>query len=150
MNIARTRQGFSLVEITVAIGIAAFCFLVIFALLPTGLNTNQSSIQQTIAGGLVSGIVADLRAVSPTVGGNSPLYALDPSTSGTTTLYLKEDGSKEDAPANADYAAKVKITPQNIGDIVVLTHVHIAISSPANAPQPRNSFEYVTDIDRTP
>ncbi|HEY8898828.1 MAG TPA: hypothetical protein VIM61_00235, partial [Chthoniobacterales bacterium] len=96
-----------------------------------------------------SGIMADLRAVSPTAGGTSPLYDLNPATGGEATLYLKEDGSKQSAAADADYAVKVDITPGTAGG-ATLTHVHVTISSPASAPNPRNSFEYVTAIDRTP
>jgi type II secretory pathway pseudopilin PulG len=54
--------GFSLVEVTLALGVAAFCLLVLLGLLPTGLKTQQNSIQQTTANQIISQIFSVLRA----------------------------------------------------------------------------------------
>jgi type II secretory pathway pseudopilin PulG len=54
--------GFSLVEVTLALGVAALCLLVLLGLLPIGLKTQKSSIQQTTATQIVSSISAVLRA----------------------------------------------------------------------------------------
>ena len=44
---SRSNQGFSLIEVTLAIGIIAFAFVALFGLLPTGLQTFRGSIDQT-------------------------------------------------------------------------------------------------------
>jgi type II secretory pathway pseudopilin PulG len=54
--------AFSLVEVTLALGVAAFCLVTVLGLLPTSLKTQQSSIQQTTATQIISTIFADLRA----------------------------------------------------------------------------------------
>jgi type II secretory pathway pseudopilin PulG len=54
--------AFSLVEITLAIGVAAFCLLAVMGMLPTGLKTQKASIQQTNANSIISQIVGRLRA----------------------------------------------------------------------------------------
>ena len=54
--------AFSLIEVTLALGIAAFSLLTLFALLPVALKTQQASIQQTTANTICSQIVADLSA----------------------------------------------------------------------------------------
>jgi uncharacterized protein (TIGR02598 family) len=54
--------AFSLVEVTLALGIAAFCLITVFALLPVALKTQQAGIQQTTANTIASQIVADLSA----------------------------------------------------------------------------------------
>jgi type II secretory pathway pseudopilin PulG len=54
--------AFSLVEVTLALGVAAFCLLVLLGLLPTGLKTQQNSIQQTTANQIISQIFSILRA----------------------------------------------------------------------------------------
>jgi len=54
--------AFSLVEVTLALGIAAFCLITVFALLPVALKTQQASIQQTTANTISSQIIADLSA----------------------------------------------------------------------------------------
>lgn len=57
--------AFTLVEVTLAMGIAAFCLIVIFGLIPIGLKSNQAAIQQTAANGILSVVAADLRATRP-------------------------------------------------------------------------------------
>ena len=59
---AREAPGFSLVEVTLALGVAAFCLLVLLGLLPVGVKTQQSSIQQTTANQILSQICSFLRA----------------------------------------------------------------------------------------
>jgi len=54
--------AFSLVEVTLALGVAAFCLIAVLGLLPTGLKTQQSSIQQTTANNIMTEILGDLRA----------------------------------------------------------------------------------------
>ena len=55
-------SGFSLVEVTLALGVAAVCLLVLLGLLPTGVKTQQNSIQQTTANQIISQIYSFLRA----------------------------------------------------------------------------------------
>jgi uncharacterized protein (TIGR02598 family) len=54
--------AFSLVEVTLALGVASFCLVAVLGLLPTALKTQQASAQQTIANGVITEILADLRA----------------------------------------------------------------------------------------
>jgi hypothetical protein len=56
------RGAFSLVEVTLALGVAAFCLLVLLGLLPAGVKTQQNSIQQTTANQIISTIFSSLRA----------------------------------------------------------------------------------------
>src|SRR5450759_620995 len=65
--------GFSLVEVTLALAVAAFCLIALFGLLPLGVQTNQSSISQTAAASVLSSVVADLRA-TPKKSLTSPQY----------------------------------------------------------------------------
>jgi len=55
-------SGFSLVEVTLALGVAAFCLLVLLGSLPAGLKTQQASIRQTTANQIISQIFSFLRA----------------------------------------------------------------------------------------
>jgi type II secretory pathway pseudopilin PulG len=54
--------GFSLVEVTLALGVAAICLLPLMALLPVASKTQQTSIQQTMANQIISQISSILRA----------------------------------------------------------------------------------------
>ena len=59
--------AFSLVEVAIAIAITSFCLIALLGLLPVGLKTNEASIEQTAANGILSEIAADLRATPSTV-----------------------------------------------------------------------------------
>lgn len=60
-------RGFSLVELTLALGVASICLITIFGLLPVGLRTNQDAIQQMAAADILGAVIADLRATPTTV-----------------------------------------------------------------------------------
>lgn len=96
---ANGSHAFSLVEVTIALGIASFCLLVAFGLLPIGMATNRDSIEQTTAASLSSSIVADLRSTpfGMTNSTSSPRYGVVfpavGSGSQVTSLFLTPDGS---------------------------------------------------------
>src|SRR5438093_13163574 len=54
--------GFSLVEVTLALGVAAICLITLLGLLPAGVKTQQTSIQQTTANQIISQLSSFLRA----------------------------------------------------------------------------------------
>lgn len=77
-------KGFSLVEVVLALGIASFALLTLLALLPAGIKSNQISVSETEAGGILTILEADLRNTHPSAASgrsllfNLPLpYALD-------------------------------------------------------------------------
>jgi len=84
----RFTSGFSLVELTLALGIAAFCLIAVFGLLPVGVQTNRNATSQTAATNIMAAVVSDLRA-TPTFNTTSTEFGI---TFGTNaTLYF--DGS---------------------------------------------------------
>ncbi len=101
-------RGFSLVEVTLALGVMAFCAVAIFGLLPVGLNSNQAAIQQTLAVNIATAIHSDLRA---TAGDKtfSPQFNLK-LDGDSPALYFKEDGTVV-AKADARFQARVFLTP---------------------------------------
>ena len=56
------QRGFSLVEVTLALGIAAFCLLVVVALLPAGILSIRDSAEATASLSFSQAVLADLRA----------------------------------------------------------------------------------------
>jgi uncharacterized protein (TIGR02598 family) len=97
--------AFSLVEVTLAIGIAAFCLITVFALVPVAVLTNRNATSQTAATNIMAGVVADLRA-TPKTASTSSQFAI---TFGTNkTLYF--DGSGQFATslgANSRYQVNI-------------------------------------------
>jgi type II secretory pathway pseudopilin PulG len=65
MNTQRhSRTAFSLIEVTIALGIAAFCLLTVFGLLPIGLDSSQNAAEQTVVSGIATAISSDFHAAA--------------------------------------------------------------------------------------
>ena len=134
-----------------ALGIAAFCLLAIFGLLPVGMKSHQNAIEQTAVAGIATGIMADLRT-TPATNSTIPNYNIAIPTN--TKLYLREDGSATSASGtDSKYLAWVSfsVPPQPRA----ATMVHLLITWPAAADLNNNppvnysgSFEAVSALDR--
>ncbi len=86
-------SAFSLVEVTLALGIAAFCLFAVFGLMPVGVQTNRNATSQTQATNLIATVVAGLRNTPKTPGtwaGVSSQFCITLGTS--KTLYCDREG----------------------------------------------------------
>lgn len=122
--------GFSLVEVTLALGVAAFCLIVLFGLLPLGVKTNQTSISQTAAAALLSSVIADLRA-TPTTSPTSRQYEI---TLGTAKVLYFDGEGQAVAPADPNASPRYRVTvtfPANPPGILAPTFVTLKVSWPA-------------------
>ena len=159
MSIARTRtKGFSLVEVALALGIAGFALIAIFGLLPVGINSNQASIQQTVATNLTTELISDMRQVPRTasittntkLSALSPMYAISvpvTATPTTTTIYLDDGGETKPTAATARYKAVVTLVPPAAGTDTA-TWGSIVISWPAAASTALGSVTTFVGLDR--
>ena len=95
------RAAFSLIEVTIALGLATFCLTAIFGLLPVGLNSNLAASNETTATGILAAVSADLLATpspSSTSSVTSQQFSIiipaNPVTSppATQTLYFTSHG----------------------------------------------------------
>ena len=109
-------SAFSLVEVTLALGVAAFCLIAVLGLLPVGLKTQQTAISQTTANALIAEIIADLRAAYRKPGSNNSsqfgleLKKLPPGQVQKYTpdpLYFAIDGTQQNGSAGAAYRATI-------------------------------------------
>jgi uncharacterized protein (TIGR02598 family) len=83
--------AFSLVEVTLALGIAAFCLIAVFGLMPVGVQANRNATSQSAATSILSNVIADLRATpKPPAINTSVQYGI---TFGTNPPPLYFDGS---------------------------------------------------------
>jgi uncharacterized protein (TIGR02598 family) len=83
-------QGFSLIEVTLAIGIIAFAFVALFGLLPTGLQTFRGSIDQTND----TNILQDINSMVQVTAWKN-IEKLD-ATKGGDIYYFDEEGRRTD------------------------------------------------------
>jgi Tfp pilus assembly protein PilV len=67
--------AFSLPELTIALGVAAFCLIALFGLMPVGVQTNRNATSQTAATNIAAAVIADLRA-TPTFNAASTQYVI--------------------------------------------------------------------------
>jgi uncharacterized protein (TIGR02598 family) len=81
-------QGFSLIEVVIAVGVAAFVLVALLGLLPVGLTTFRSSMNSAVGTEIIQRVVGDVQAAD-----------FD-SISGQTFRYFDEQGSELPAASN--------------------------------------------------
>lgn len=69
----RSTAGFSLIELTLALGIAAFCLIAVFGLVPIAVQTNRNATSHTAATNVIASVIADMRS---TTSSTSPQYGI--------------------------------------------------------------------------
>lgn len=155
----RITAAFSLVEVVLALGVAAFCLIAVLGTLPVALKTQQTSIQQTIANNITSEIIGDLRAAYTGPGTNSSQFGIElkklpPGQAQKytpTPVYFALDGTQQSGPAGAVF--KATITYFSATDITdaTLTLADITTTWPAaqsDSTKVAGSMETVAVIDR--
>ena len=175
MNIkSRHYFGFSLVEVTLALGLATYCLVAVSGLLSVGINSGQTSNQQTSAANLVKSVVADLHAApanlsasgytaSPQFGFRIPDAGQGGTVPSTQTVYFNEGANATGAMGvspvvgieGSCYRVSVVFNPPASG-VRAGTSVRILVSWPAAAdPNPgqwpthyAGSLEVLTALDR--
>jgi uncharacterized protein (TIGR02598 family) len=137
----RRRSAFTLVEVTLALGVAALGLISILGLVPVGLKSNQAAIEQTVANGILSAVVADLRTTPPS---SPPSNAIsnafqiqipsNPVTAATETeLYFTGEGKSSLSPTpDSRYLLTVTFLP-NGSTASAVTLVNLQMSWPAAA-----------------
>jgi len=137
--------AFSLVEVTLALGVAAFCLIAVLGLLPASLKTQQASIEQTTANSIISQIYSDLRAdlrLPPGLASHETESGFQPPLHGhwlqrltPDTLYFTQEGK----PVNSgqDTAVfKATITYSQLPPSGGTSLANITVSWPADPDQP--------------
>ena len=85
----QSTSAFSLVEVTLALGIAAFCLIAVSGLLPVAALTNRNATSQTRATNIMAAVIADLRATPVgTLNPASMQFAIPLKTSGTYNRFF--------------------------------------------------------------
>lgn len=165
----RRSDAFSLVELTLALGIAAFCLIAVFGLMPIAVQTNRNATSQTAATNIMASVLSDLRAAPvprPTPAATaSSLYGITipaTGTSNTTAQILYFDAAGQFAtslsppsptPFRARYQLSVTFPTPTPGIVVTPTpptYADLKITWPAAA-DPANasgSVEMCAALDR--
>ena len=123
-------SSFSLIEVTLALGVASFALLTLFALIPIGLKENQNSTSQTAATSVATTLIADLRA-TPKANSTSGRFGITFDT--PKTLYFDSEGNPSIAlTSTALYRATVTF-PASPPGAKSATFANIKVTWPAAA-----------------
>lgn len=140
----RCVPAFSLVEVTLALGIAAFCLIAAFGLIPVGVQTNRNATSQTAATNIIASVIADMRA---TTSSTSPQYGI--TFGAAKTLYF--DGAGQftiSLGAKSRYRAKITFSSSPPG----LSYADVKVTWPAPVDPatatPSGSVEMFAAFDR--
>lgn len=112
-HVSRSSRGFSLIEVVLALGIAAFAIVVIVGLLPVGLKLTSESEDESRAVNILSAVVADRQATP--FAQSSRTYGL-PALNSTVPVegFFGVKDNEETAGsdlANSRYRVNYRITP---------------------------------------
>jgi uncharacterized protein (TIGR02598 family) len=156
-----TIAAFSLVEVTLSLGIAAFCLLAVFGLMPVGVQTNRNATSQTGATNIMATVVADLRATPKDVT-TSTQFAIsipDPATpadpapcSGSQTLYFNGEGQAATSIGTDSRYRLIVTFVRNSAGSTATTYARLKVTWPAAvdpcATTPSGSIETFAAFDR--
>lgn len=168
----RKTAGFSLVEVTLALGIAAFSLLTVFALLPITLKTQQTSMQQTRANQIISQINSILRADVSLPPGQANKVCPDPpdpnepcnwgdlhghwrNVAAPDTMYFTNEGRQTgnlngSPPADAVFRAKItyRFPPSDTTSLADIAVSWPAAVDPANGGVPAGYIITTITVNR--
>ncbi len=169
---ASSRRGFSLIEVVTALGIVTICVLTLMGLLAVGINSNKTTVNQSIAVNIAGAVAADLRSTplitqsyttaetrySPRFG-----FQLPAPGTGMQTVFVSDEGTPLTA-LNANLpagTASYRVTIQGPGRPTVANQrtaspVFILVTWPGSADPTANkwpsayagSFQVVTYLDQ--
>lgn len=150
--IERSTAGFSLVEVTLALGVAAFCLLAVFGLLPIGLKTQQTAIEETAATRTLSAVVSDLRSAAQTATTSSLFnIAIPPNNvASSSTLYFDTEGHMSSAiDGNSRYRLTITFAPNaTAGRGATFAHLLVTWPAAATVPNASGAAETFVALDR--
>jgi len=152
------RSGFSLIEVTIALGITAFCLTTLMGLIPAGIRSNRSAHEKhtaaEVAGLLISDLLSAPNGVQQSVDG---LKIPDAGNSNNTTVQQVYYSEMADANGNhfsssrtgdSRYLLSITMSPPDANQMYA-TNVYIRISWPAAASGiPEGALEVYTVLNR--
>lgn len=136
--------GFSLVEVTVALGIAAFALLAIFGLLPIAAQTNSNATSQTAAANILSAVTADIRA-TPKTATASPQFGVDVGTN--ATLYF-DAAARANTSLQTDSRYQLKISFSTSPTGMVYANLRLTWPAGASSDKAAGAIESLAAFNR--
>lgn len=138
-SMLRGKKAFSLVEITIALGLVAFSMTVILGMLPIGLQSVRESVSQQGISNIVRQIRGELSQIPFSASNGNAAYSL--ASLDQQSLYYTREGLRTDAAGTHGYfTARIAVDDAQVpgGDTPTynsnLQNVKVTISYPLEAP----------------
>jgi uncharacterized protein (TIGR02598 family) len=123
-------ESFSLVEITLSLGVMAVCLLAVLGLMPIASNTKRSAAADTAAASIAAAVLADIRA-TPAAAANSTQFSIP--FGAPSVLFFNAEGEAT-ATLNNTSIYRLEIAfPNNASGANAALLVLVKVSWPAAA-----------------
>jgi len=145
-----SHRGFSLIEVTIALGVVAFALVAIIGVLPMGLNSVRHSGSILQADVMARDLISTLRTRPDyqTLLSEFPLPDLTSDSlvlPNTNRVFITENGLVSANPENAAFAAEYTITRDVDSDRILYVHLQLAWP-PQGATNSRQSTEITSAV----
>ena len=121
-------MAFSLVEVSIAIGITAFGVVSLIGLLGSVMATSRQAKDDTVLSDIAKTVSTQLRArpfSAPSSGTDNSLATLSMAGEEARTSYFKIDGTPTNQPEESLFVCKVTLTPQPQFNTVTTNEVNL-------------------------
>jgi len=131
--VSTAREGFSLIEVTIAMGVVAFTLVALLGLLSTGLKVARQAKGELIAAQVASSLLNERRSAPLAQLDNNPLPQLTNSTASLQQALLDRSGLKTASTADAYYSVfyDVKLDTNSAGTSTNGARIYLALTHPA-------------------
>ena len=141
MSTRKIDAAFSLIEVTIAIGIVSFAFVSLLGLIPLGLNNFHCAMNSSVGSQIGQAVLNDAQQTdfSTLTGGKTTPFLM--TTGSNTILYFDDQGGALPSAAGAIYQAIALVTPAtmvpNTGNTSLTTLATVTVqvaTNPGNQP----------------
>lgn len=144
-----SQRGFSLVEVTLALGLIAFGVIALMGILPTGLNLVRESENEAVALNIAMAINADVQSLGDGVS-TSVQHQIPVGAPNTGKAYFNQHGKW--LGNNSTYADAVYVANWDVRKRTPLSPptLYITVAWPAQAATPAHVFESLIVLPQDP
>lgn len=99
ISVSRPRQGFSLVEVVLALGVASFALMTMFGTMAVGLTAIKDASDDTLHAQIMAQVASTVQ--------QTPFNTLESFVSSDGTVYFDQSGQKVDSAGQSIYRANL-------------------------------------------
>lgn len=127
-----TRQagGFSLVEVTMAVGLVSFCLVAMLGVLPVGLKQERGSTEQMAAMQVLAAVGSDFQNLA--AGGKTAQYDIETKAGEEGSFFVDGSGERTEQEADAAYSVWYRIAGAAGSQAALRMHMFVSVVRPGD------------------